>query len=110
MPARSRNPGFGLAPSRIVDEGRHALLLHTAMYAQLCEGLGGDFVHHLPGYDPTNYDPEILDRTRRAIADLGYVADAELWGPPSDETLASVAAKCQHAPDCTIIIVPKPKG
>ncbi|MEV3897891.1 hypothetical protein [Streptomyces anulatus] len=64
--ACSRNPGVGLAPSRIVDEGWHALLLHTAMYARLC-----GFVHHFPGYHPTNYDPEILDRTRRAIADLG---------------------------------------
>ncbi|WSU33941.1 hypothetical protein OG391_01715 [Streptomyces anulatus] len=102
--AYSRNPGVGLAPSRIVDEGWHALLLHTAMYAQLC-----GFVHRFPGYDPTNYDPEILDRTRQAIADLGYVPDAELWGPSSDEPLASVATHCQHAPDCTIVIIPKPK-
>ncbi|WP_137235152.1 hypothetical protein [Streptomyces sp. BPSDS2] len=107
--ACSRNPGVGLAPSRIVDEGWHALILHTAMYAELCEALGGNFVHHFPGYDPTNYDPEILDRTRQAIANLGYVADAQLWGEPSDETLVSVAAKCQHAPECTIVIIPKPK-
>lgn len=107
--ACSRNPGVGLAPSRIVDEGWHALILHTAMYAELCESLGS-FVHHFPGYDPTNYDPPILDRTREKIAELGYVADAELWGPPSDELLVSVAAQCQHAPDCTIIITPKPKG
>ncbi|MER8266961.1 hypothetical protein ABT007_22490 [Streptomyces griseus] len=107
--ACSRNPGVGLAPSRIVDEGWHALILHTAMYAELCEGLGGNFVHHFPGYDPTNYDPSILDRTRQAMADLGYVADVQLWGEPSDEMLASVAAKCQHAPDCTIVIIPKPK-
>lgn len=30
-------------------------------------------------------------------------------GPPSDQTLVSVAAKCRHAPDCTIVITPKPK-
>ncbi|MEI5033996.1 hypothetical protein RB201_18265 [Streptomyces sp. S1A(2023)] len=47
-----------------MDEGGTALLLHTAMYAQLCKDLGGDFVHHFPGYDPMNHDPEILDRTR----------------------------------------------
>ncbi len=52
--ACSRNPGTGLAPSRIVDEGWHALILHTAMYAELCTKLGGTFVHHYPGYDPTN--------------------------------------------------------
>ena len=107
--ACSRNPGVGLAPSRIVDEGWHALILHTAMYAELCERLGGQFVHHYPGYDPTHYDPPILDRTRETIAALGWEADPELWGPPSDETLVSVAAKCQHAPDCTIVITPRPK-
>ena len=106
--ACAKNPGVGLAPSRIVDEGWHALILHTAMYAELCESLGS-FVHHFPSYDPTNYDPPILDRTREKIAELGWEADAELWGPPSDETLASVAAKCQHAPECTIVVQPKPK-
>ncbi|MFJ7100206.1 glycine-rich domain-containing protein [Streptomyces albogriseolus] len=106
--ACSRNPGLGLAPSRIVDEGWHALILHTAMYAELCERLG-QFVHHYPGYDPTNYDPPILDRTRETIAALGWEADPELWGPPSNETLVSVAAKCQHAPDCTIRPMPKPE-
>ncbi|MEU0652644.1 hypothetical protein ABZ485_10420 [Streptomyces albogriseolus] len=107
--ACSRNPGTGLAPSRIVDEGWHALILHTAVYAELCTNLGGVFVHHYPGYDPTNYDPPVLDRTREAIAALGWEADPELWGPPSDETLVPVAAKCQHAPECTIRPMPKPE-
>lgn len=107
--ACSANPGVGLAPSRIVDEGWHALILHTAKYAALCEQLGGAFVHHYPGWDPTNYDPPILDRTREKIGELGWTADAELWGPPSDETLVSVAAKCQHAPECTIRPMPKPE-
>ncbi|MEH0584467.1 hypothetical protein QA942_10290 [Streptomyces sp. B21-106] len=107
--ACSRNPGVGLAPSRIVDEGWHALILHTALYADLCERLGGDFVHHFPGWDPTNYDPPILDRTREKITELGWEADPQLWGPPTGATLTSVAAKCQHSPDCTIVITPKPK-
>ncbi|WP_437063381.1 glycine-rich domain-containing protein [Streptomyces sp. enrichment culture] len=107
--ACAANPGACLAPSRIVDEGWHALILHTATYAELCEQLGGRFVHHYPGYDPTHYDPPILDRTREAIAALGWEADPELWGPPSDETLVSVAAKCQHAPECTIRPMPQPE-
>lgn len=107
--ACSRNPDVGLAPSRIVDEGWHALLLHTAKYAELCTSLGGGFVHHYPGYDPTNYDPEILARTRATIAALGWGVDPELWSPPSDETLVSVAAKCQHAPECTIRPMPYPQ-
>lgn len=92
-----------------MDEGWHALIPHTALYADLCERLGGGFVHHFPGCDPTNDDPPILDRTREKITELGWEADPQLWGPPSDETLASVAAKCQHSPDCTIVITPKPK-
>ncbi|MEV5062120.1 hypothetical protein AB0K94_13675 [Streptomyces sp. NPDC053794] len=104
----ARNPDTGLTPSRIVDEGWHALILHTAVYAELCDGLGV-FVHHYPGYDPTHYDPSILDRTRTVIAELGWEADPELWGPPSDETLVSVAAKCQHAPECTIRPMPTPQ-
>ncbi|WP_425832013.1 glycine-rich domain-containing protein [Streptomyces fractus] len=102
------NPDTALAPSRIVDEGWHALILHTAPYGELCEQLGR-FVHHYPGYDPTHYDPEILNRTREKIAELGWRADPELWGPPSDEILASVAAKCQHAPECTIRPMPYPQ-
>ncbi|MFG2682420.1 glycine-rich domain-containing protein [Streptomyces sp. NPDC048392] len=74
--ACATHPGHGLAPSRIVDEGWHALILHTGMYAELCERLGGEgaFVHHSPGYDPTSYDPPILDRTRETIAALGWDA------------------------------------
>ncbi|MEV6809827.1 hypothetical protein [Streptomyces sp. NPDC051132] len=97
--ACSASPGAGLVPSRIVDEGWHALLVHTEMYAGLCERLGGRFVHHAPGYGPENYDPTVLDRTREAIAALGWDVDEELWVAPSDESLVSVAAKCQHSDD-----------
>ncbi|WP_199574385.1 hypothetical protein [Streptomyces murinus] len=103
-------PGAGLVPSRIVDEGWHALILHTAMYADLCERLGGRMVHHSPGYAPTNYAPGILDRTRERISTLGWEPDPELWVAPSDESLVSVAAKCQHSDDSgPIVTIPKPK-
>ncbi|MFH9673351.1 glycine-rich domain-containing protein [Streptomyces sp. NPDC017405] len=109
----SANPGAGLVPSRIVDEGWHALIVHTAMYADLCERLGGRFIHHAPGYAPTNYGPAVLDRTRETIGALGWEVDAELWVAPSDESLVSVAAKCQHSDDSGPIVTiskPKPKG
>ncbi|MBW1598255.1 hypothetical protein HPT28_14670 [Streptomyces sp. JJ38] len=105
--ACAKNPGIGLAPSRVVDEGWHALLLHSAAYARICTQLGS-FVHHFPGYDPTHYDPAIIDRTREKIAAAGYEVDAELWGHPTEGVLVSVAAKCQHAPSCTIRPMPKP--
>jgi hypothetical protein len=43
----ARNPKAPIAPSRTVDEGWHALVLHTAVYARLCDRLGV-FVHHYP--------------------------------------------------------------
>lgn len=106
------NPGAGLVPSRIVDEGWHALIVHTAMYADLCERLGGRFIHHTPGYGPENYAPSVLDRTTEAIGALGWATDLELWVAPSDESLVSVAAKCQHSDDSGPIEVrrkPKPE-
>ncbi|MGP3949142.1 glycine-rich domain-containing protein [Streptomyces sp. 7N604] len=89
--ACSRFPDLALAPSRIVDEGWHALLLHSKLYADLCARFG-EFVHHYPGCDPTHYDPPILERTRAVISELGYAADEGLWGSPDDKTLVSVAA------------------
>ncbi|WP_431780564.1 hypothetical protein [Streptomyces chumphonensis] len=106
--ACAKSPGVGLAPSRVVDEGWHALLLHSAVYARICTQLGS-FVHHYPGYDPRHYDPVIIDRTREKIAEAGYDVDAELWGHPTENVLVSVAANCQHAPSCTIRPMPKPE-
>lgn len=85
---------MGLAPSRIVDEGWHALLLHSAVYADLCASLGGAFVHHHPGYDPTNYDPEILNRTRAAITAMGW--DPEEWTNPRYAELVAAWRRAQR--------------
>ncbi|UYQ63077.1 glycine-rich domain-containing protein [Streptomyces peucetius] len=104
----AQNPGVGMAPSRVVDEGWHALLLHSVLYAELC-GQFGSFVHHYPGWDPTHYDPAILDRTRELIARAGFDVDSELWGAPDEKLLVSVSANCQHAPNCSIRPMPKPE-
>jgi hypothetical protein len=111
LAACAKSPGMGLVPSRIVDEGWHALILHTALYAGICRQVGGGFVHHSPGYGPGNYDPRVLDRTREAIEALGWGVDAELWVAPGDESLVSVAAKCQHSDDGgPIVLIPKKPG
>ncbi|WP_349307929.1 MULTISPECIES: hypothetical protein [unclassified Streptomyces] len=104
--AAAQFPAVPLAPSRVVDEGWHALILHTRLYANLCSRFGV-FVHHTPGYDPTFYDPEILDRAGAMIGEAGYAVDAELWGSPTDR-LVSVAAECQHSPECAILPMPTP--
>ncbi|NLU69878.1 hypothetical protein HCC30_21870 [Streptomyces sp. HNM0574] len=89
--------GKGLRPSRIVDEGWHALILHTLVYRELCERLGR-FVHHVPERpDPTRYDPGAMDRTQNAIRALGYTPDPMLWAGPLDDTIP-VSANCTHGP------------
>jgi hypothetical protein len=87
----------GLRPSRIVDEGWHALILHTRVYAGLCGGLGRT-VHHVPeAPDTTRYAPGALDATQDVMRAAGYEPDPMLWLPPTDDTIP-VAASCQHGP------------
>ncbi len=94
-------PGEPMAPSRIVDEGWHALVLHTAVYAALCERLGL-FVHHYPERpDETRQKPGVLAHTVNLMRAAGYRPDPELWALPA-EGLIPVAAKCGHAPSCGI--------
>jgi hypothetical protein len=85
------------SPSRVVDEGWHALILHTAVYARLCERLGG-FVHHYPERpEPDRHDDEIMARTVALVEEAGYSPDMELWRSPEME-LVSVGAQCSHTP------------
>lgn len=86
-----------IAPSRVVDEGWHALLLHTDTYAALCDRLGG-FVHHYPERpDPQRQTQQIIDRTTALIEEVGHAVDYDLWRLPTNE-LVSVAADCGHTP------------
>ncbi|MET8678904.1 hypothetical protein ABZW18_15345 [Streptomyces sp. NPDC004647] len=97
MAACAVTRGGGLNPSRVVDEGWHALILHTGVYARLCERLGR-FVHHVPERaDPIRHDPAALDRTQQAIVDAGYEPDLTLWPAPTDESIP-VSANCEHSP------------
>jgi hypothetical protein len=87
----------GLRPSRIVDEGWHALILHTRTYEALCTRLGA-FVHHRPEPPaPLQRDASDLERTQHAINAAGYTPDPMLWLAPTDTTIP-VAASCQHSP------------
>ncbi|MFJ2806642.1 glycine-rich domain-containing protein [Kitasatospora sp. NPDC087271] len=104
----ARRPHLAMAPSRIVDEGWHALLVHTEAYAELCER-EGRFVHHSPGFDPGNFDQDIMEQTQAAIREAGFEVDQELWRPPTDDSLVTVAASCQHSPSCSIRPMKKPE-
>ncbi|WKV74206.1 hypothetical protein AW27_026245 [Streptomyces sp. PCS3-D2] len=95
--AAAQFPG-GMRPSRVVDEGWHALILHTIVYAQLCTRLGR-FVHHVPELpDPTRYQPGALDHTIDRIRTAGFEVDMELWTAPLEGI--PVAATCQHDNGC----------
>ncbi|MEU4890977.1 hypothetical protein AB0B12_04730 [Streptomyces sp. NPDC044780] len=65
-------PNARLRPSRVVDEGWHALILHTRVYSELCEGLGR-FVHHKPEPpDSSRHNAVELTRTQEMIARAGH--------------------------------------
>lgn len=94
--ACARFPGERLRPSRVVDEGWHALILHTGVYAGLCRSLHR-FVHHVPERpETTRHDSNALAQTMSRITDAGYEVDVRLWLPPTDETIP-VAAGCEHS-------------
>ncbi|MFE3558419.1 glycine-rich domain-containing protein [Streptomyces sp. NPDC059193] len=95
--AAAKFPTVRIAPTREVDEGWHALILHTHLYA-LLTGRLGRFVHHYPERpDPSRHDPDVLTRTVALIEQAGYTPDPELWVAPN-RTLVPVAANCSHTP------------
>lgn len=77
-----------IGPSRLVDIGWHAFILHTYDYAQFCQRSAGRFIHHEP--EPTSDDDGRsgsepigvpISRTVAAITAAGYVVDDQLWAP-----------------------------
>jgi hypothetical protein len=106
----ARHPHTRIAPSRVVDEGWHALVLNTAVYAGLCEQLGV-FVHHYPERpDPSRHDDAVMERTLTLIRETGHRPHLPLWMPPDDNRIP-VAARGSHTPipgGCSPI-EPRPK-
>ncbi|QHF93157.1 hypothetical protein DEH18_03760 [Streptomyces sp. NHF165] len=80
--ACARPHHHALRPSKLVDKGWHALIVHTTIHAQLCARLG-EFVHHVPDTEShgTGRRPGAgdMDRTQRAITAAGYTPDPLLW-------------------------------
>lgn len=96
--AAATNTGRHLRPSKTVDMGWHALILHTAVYRSLCSALGR-FVDHRPeGPETLRRDASTLDLTMEAIREAGYEPDAYLWGPLADTEIH--AGDCMHS-ECT---------
>jgi hypothetical protein len=88
----TRTSQHGMRPSKAVDEGWHALILHTRVYEELCKGLGR-FVHHAPDAPGSAVErTDALDRTQEAMAEAGYDPDLTLWLRPSG------TAECEGGP------------
>ncbi|MFJ3497349.1 glycine-rich domain-containing protein [Streptomyces sp. NPDC086091] len=95
--AAARFPTARITPSNVVDEGWHALILHTSLYEKLCGRLGR-FVHHWPERpDAGRHDEHALTRTVAVIEQAGHTVDEELWTGPAGVPVP-VAANCSHTP------------
>ncbi|PNG21422.1 hypothetical protein C1J00_14885 [Streptomyces cahuitamycinicus] len=98
--ASGQQSGQSLAPSKLVDIGWHAFILHTVDYARFCEQVVGRFVHHVPtgdGEEPPDHHAETRQRTLAAIEAAGYSVDHELWGNSAD--CSQCHAGCTDSPN-----------
>ncbi|MCW2948527.1 MAG: hypothetical protein JWR24_5244 [Actinoallomurus sp.] len=92
--ACARNPDTPLAPSRTVDKGWHAFILHTREYADFCQDVAGRFIHHAPDDEPDGDRIDTAARTEMTVdvmRQTGLPVDEELWSGHQ----ASCSSKCQ---------------
>lgn len=92
--ACARNPRIALAPSKEVDHGWHAFILHTREYADFCARVAGHFVHHAPE-DPGGGRVHAAARnaaTTEVMRRTGLPVDEELW----DAGQAACSANCER--------------
>jgi hypothetical protein len=81
--ACAQNPAARLAPSRLVDIGWHAWLMHTVDNAILSQVIGC-VVHHVPTEDGKALAGDAVEarqRTLSAITGAGYTVDHVAWPP-----------------------------
>jgi hypothetical protein len=93
--ACARNPGTPLAPSRRVDAGWHAFILHTREYADFCERVAGHFIHHAPDDETEGDRAGAAARTGETVTVLrrtGLPVDEDLWSADR----ASCSSRCQN--------------
>lgn len=98
--ASGQQPGQSLTPSRLVDYGWHAFILHTVDYALFCERVVGRFVHHVPTGDREESAAEALEtrqRTLDAISAAGFSIDLDLW--PDMAECTQCHAGCSDSPN-----------
>ncbi|KOV26437.1 hypothetical protein ADK60_21075 [Streptomyces sp. XY431] len=77
------SPDAALSPSRVVDHGWHAFLLHTREYAAFCDRVANRFLHHRPDNSASANGTGIVT-TAAALRAAGYQVDPELWAVSAD--------------------------
>ncbi|WP_217711577.1 hypothetical protein [Actinomadura sp. NAK00032] len=79
------NPGAELAPSKSVDVGWHAFVLHTREYADFCHRVAGRFIHHTPDdRSETGSGGASIRATVAAMEQAGLSVDPDLWETAGD--------------------------
>lgn len=96
--ATNTTPGRHLRPSKTVDMGWHALILHTELYAGLCRQLGRTIHHRPEGPETLRRDATKLADTVASIREAGFEPDEYLWGALADTEIT--AGDCMHS-ECT---------
>ncbi|WP_342786821.1 hypothetical protein [Streptomyces qinzhouensis] len=86
---------YDLAPSRLVDPGWHAFMLHTQEYADWCQERFGFFVHHAPNSKTRTRD--LMSSVTERIRAAGFELDERLWGTAAD---CNPPACCGDGPCC----------
>jgi hypothetical protein len=74
------SPGRTFCPSKMVDIGWHAFLMHTREYFEFCERVNGQYIHH----DPTEVLVVVartggVTETVRAMKANSITVDEMLW-------------------------------
>lgn len=97
--ASAAHPGIVMAPSKLVDHGWHAWIMHTRDRDVLMQRIGADVPHvpDLPGEEPGDRTA-IRHATLNAIEAAGFAIDQELWASPSAEC-TQCHAGCSDSPN-----------
>lgn len=96
LQACALNPGAALSPSKAVDAGWHAFILHTADYAEFCDRVAGRFIHHLPETPGERGDGAPVRTTVDAMRTAGLPVDPGLWPAEAASDCSSKCHQC-HA-------------
>lgn len=72
------DPQGNYRPSQIVDYGWQSLVLHTRIYAAICERLGL-FIHYVPTDADSSPSDDIIRRTIAALKVHEIPIDESLW-------------------------------